>query len=240
MRTRLRLATLLPVIALSFSLGIGKTSSTDIVRQRERNTISLELEITKKNANALQRFMAFLSLAPNGYATGFLVSDRLVITAYHVVSGNLDDSKKVALGFARNDELQARVFTRGCQARVVKVDAAADLALLEICSPTKTAATVPFQTSLNQDERLLLIARPRGDRVISEGTFTGPYSMNGLEYWSGRITARDGFSGSPVYNDRGEIVGVFSGYDWSRKLAVISPGSRAQKMLEEYSKSPQP
>jgi len=64
--------------------------------------------------------------------------------------------------------------------------------------------------------------------------------MNGLDYWSGKITARDGFSGSPVYNEKGEIVGVFSGYDWTRKLAVISPGSRAQKLLEEYSAQPRP
>lgn len=239
MRTRLRLATLLvPVIVLSLTPCFGK-NSTDIIRQRERNTISLELEISKKNANALQRFMSFLNLGPNGYATGFLVSERLVITAYHVVSANIDESKKVALGFGRNDELQARVFVRGCQAKVLKVDEAADLALLEICGPSK-APVVPFQSSLSQDEHLVLIARPRGDRVVSEGTFSGPYSMNGVDYWSGKITARDGFSGSPVYNERGEIVGVFSGYDWGRKLAVISPGTRAQKLVEEYSKSPRP
>jgi len=93
---------------------------------------------------------------------------------------------------------------------------------------------------LSQDETLLLIARPRGDRVISQGTFSGPYSMNGVDYWSGKITARDGFSGSPVYNEKGEIVGVFSGYDWTRKLAVISPGTRAQKLLEEYAARPRP
>jgi len=29
-------------------------------------------------------------------------------------------------------------------------------------------------------------------------------------------------------------VGVFSGYDWTQKLAVISPGTSAQKMLEDY------
>lgn len=239
MRTRLRLATLLlPVVALSLTPCLGRDS--DIIKQRERNTISLELEISKKNANALQKFMSFMNLGPNGYATGFLVSERLVITAYHVVSGNIDESKKVALGFGRNDELQARVFVRGCQAKVVSVDEAADLALLEICGLSKTAQVVPFQSSLSQDEPLLLIARPRGDRVVSEGTFSGPYSMNGVDYWSGKITARDGFSGSPVYNERGEIVGVFSGYDWGRKLAVISPSTRAQKLVEEYSKSTRP
>ena len=64
--------------------------------------------------------------------------------------------------------------------------------------------------------------------------------FRGLQYWSASIDVRDGYSGSPVYNDRAELVGVFSGYDWSKKLALISPGERAQKLLEEYSSSPRP
>lgn len=240
MTTRLRQVMLLAqTVVLSLTPCFGKNSS-EIVKQRERNTISLELEITKKNSTALQRFISFLNLGPNGYATGFLVGDHLVMTAYHVVSANIDESKKIALGFSRNDELQAKVYTNGCQAKVVKVDEAADLALLEVCGLSKQASSLPFQSNLSQDETLLLIARPRGDRVISQGTYSGPYSMNGVDYWSGKITARDGFSGSPVYNEKGEIVGVFSGYDWTRKLAVISPGARAQKLLEEYSAQPRP
>ena len=54
------------------------------------------------------------------------------------------------------------------------------------------------------------------------------------EYWSVKIDSRDGFSGSPVYNSKAEVVGVFSGYDWSQKLALISPSTRAQKLLDEY------
>jgi hypothetical protein len=30
------------------------------------------------------------------------------------------------------------------------------------------------------------------------------------------------------------VVGVFSGYDWSQKLALISPSIRAQKLLDDY------
>lgn len=240
MTIRLRQAMLLAQAVILFLTPCFGKNSSEIVKQRERNTISLELEITKQNPNALQRLMSFLNFGPNGYATGFLVGDHLVMTAYHVVSANIDESKKVALGFSRFDELQAKVYTNGCQAKVVKVDEAADLALLEVCGLSKQASSLPFQSNLSLDETLLLIARPHGDRVISQGTFSGPYPMNGVDYWSGKITARDGFSGSPVYNEKGEIVGVFSGYDWTRKLAVISPGTRAQKLLEEYSAGPRP
>ena len=218
---------------------LGKNSS-EVLKQHERNTISLELEFTKKNPNALQRVISFLNWGPNGYATGFLVGERLVMTAYHVVSGDLDESKKLALGFSRNDQLEARVYTNGCQAKVLKVDVNADLALLEVCGTSKQTASPSFQLNLNKDEKLLLIARPHGDKVVSHGTFYGAYSLKGIDYWSVKISARDGFSGSPVYNENGEVVGVFSGYDWAQRLAVISPGLRAQKLIEEYAHSTKP
>jgi hypothetical protein len=55
-----------------------------------------------------------------------------------------------------------------------------------------------------------------------------------------KIEGRDGFSGSPVYNQKAEVVGIFSGYDWSQKVAVISPGARAQKLLVDYIADPRP
>ena len=226
-------------LCLLVTQGLGKNSS-EIIKQHERNTISLELEFTKKNPNALQRVISFLNWGPNGYATGFVVGEHLVMTAYHVVSGDLDESKKLALGFGRTDELEARVYTNGCQAKVLGVDVNADLALLEVCGTPKQTASPSFQLTPNKDEKLMLIARPHGDKFVSHGTFYGAYSLKGVDYWSVRITARDGFSGSPVYNEKGEVVGVFSGYDWAQRLAVISPGVRAQRLLEAYAPNAKP
>jgi S1-C subfamily serine protease len=132
------------------------------------------------------------------------------------------------------------VYTNGCQAKVLGVDVNADLALLEVCGTPKQAVSPSFQLNLNKDEKLMMIARPHGDRVISRGTFYGAYSLKGVDYWSVKISARDGFSGSPVYNEKGEVIGVFSGYDWSQRLAVVSPGFRAQKLLETYASSARP
>jgi S1-C subfamily serine protease len=231
-------------VLVALTLGLlatqGLANSSQVVKDHERNTISLELEFSKKNPNALQRVISFLNWGPNGYATGFLVGGRLVMTAYHVVSGDLDESKKLALGFSRHDELEARVYTNGCQAKVLGVDVNADLALLEVCSTPKQTISPFFQLNLNKDEKLMLIARPHGDKVVSHGTFYGAYSLKGVDYWSVKISARDGFSGSPVYNEKGEVIGVFSGYDWSQRLAVVSPGFRAQKLLETYGPSAKP
>jgi len=221
------------VISLLAPTCLGQDTADKILKQQGPYTLSLELEFTKKNQNPLQRAISFLDWGTNGYATGFVVGEGLAMTAYHVVSGELSDSKKAALGFSRNDQLDVKVFVNGCQATVISVDKQADLALLGICRSSKTW-TPSFQAVPNKDEKLLLIARPHGDKMVSRGTFFGPYQFGGQQYWSAIIEARDGYSGSPVYNHKAEVVGVFSGYDWARKLALISPGARAQKLLQDY------
>lgn len=209
----------------------------EILKAREKNSISLELEFTKQKEKGLRKIISLFDNEPNAYATGFFVGPRLVLTAYHVVSGNLDVTKKMALGFGINDQLAVKIFTNGCQARVVSVDKDADLALLEVCAVSEHSISPQFQTNIAKDEKLLLIARPNGEKFVGHGTFFGAYSFNGIEYWSAKISARDGFSGSPIYNQDGEVIGVFSGYDWSQKLAVISPAARAQKLMADFASS---
>lgn len=219
----------------------GQNSTAKVAKQQAAYTLSLELEFSKKNRNQLQKAMSvLLALGPNGHATGFLVGDGLVMTAYHVVSGELSDSKKIALGFKPQDQLQVRVFVNGCQANVIKVDKEADLALLEICGSRKQVKAPSFQATPSKDDKLLLIARPHGDKTVSHGSFEGSYMFRGQEFWSARIDGRDGYSGSPIYNQNAEVVGVFSGYDWSQKLALISPGIKAQKLLDDYNSSIKP
>ena len=210
-------------------------SASRMLKQQERYTLSLELEFTKKEQNPLEHAISVLfDVGPNGYATGFLVGNGLVMTAYHVISGNLSTTKKVMLGFKATDELSVKVFVDGCRAKVIRVDKEADLALLEMCRNSKTAKAPKFQTAPAKDDKLFLIARPHGDKVVSHGSFYGNYMLGTQEYWSVKIDSRDGFSGSPVYNSNAEVVGVFSGYDWSQKLALISPSTRAQKLLDGY------
>ena len=219
----------------------AQNTAAQVVKQQGGYTLSLELEFSKKNRNQFQRAMSILlALGPNGHATGFLVGEGLVMTAYHVVSGELSDSKKIALGFRPKDQLDVKVFVNGCQATVIKIDKEADLALLEICGSRKQIKAPAFQATPGKEEKLLLIARPYGDKTVSQGIFQGSYTFRGQEFWSAKIDGRDGYSGSPIYNQKAEVVGVFSGYDWSQKLALISPGIKAQKLLEDYISTPKP
>lgn len=226
------------LLAVMFSLLVprcmAKDGAAQTLKLHERYTVSLELEFSRKNPNTLDRVMTFLDWGPNGYATGFMIGDGLVMTAYHVVSGELGDYKKMALGFSPTDQLDVKVFVKGCHAKVITVDKDADLALLSMCGSQKKGFLPAFQPTLSKDEKLLLIARPHGDSILRRGTLSGSYTINGLEYWSAKLNARDGFSGSPVYNQQAELVGVMSGYDPTKKLALISPVTRVQKLLENY------
>ncbi|HLM24476.1 MAG TPA: serine protease [Pyrinomonadaceae bacterium] len=236
MKSKLRSLTCMAAILLLAPVCIADSNNSNrMLKQQERYTLSLELEFSKKEQNPLEQAISVLfDVGPNGYATGFLVGNGLVMTAYHVISGNLSTTKKVMLGFKGTDELSVKVFVDGCRAKVIKVDKEADLALLEMCRNSKLAKAPKFQTAPAKDDKLFLIARPHGDKVVSHGSFYGNYMLGTQEYWSVKIDSRDGFSGSPVYNSNAEVVGVFSGYDWSQKLALISPSIRAQKLLEDY------
>jgi S1-C subfamily serine protease len=229
------------VILLLAPVCVADKTRNRTLKQQERYTLSLELEFSKKEQNPLEQAISVLfDVGPNGYATGFLVGNGLVMTAYHVISGNLSATTTVMLGFKASDELAVKVYVDGCRAKVIKVDKEADLALLEICHNSKTAQPPKFQTAPNKDDQLYLIARPHGDKVVSHGSFYGNYMLGNQEYWSVKIDSRDGFSGSPVYNENAEVVGVFSGYDWAQKLALISPSIRAQKLLEDYNSTAKP
>ncbi len=234
------IAALVMVLLAPVSAADSK-SANRMLKQQERYTLSLELEFSKKEQNPLEQAISVLfDVGPNGYATGFLVGNGLVMTAYHVISGNLSATKKVMLGFKASDELSVKVYVDGCRAKVMKVDKEADLALLEMCRGSKNTKAPKFQTAPNKDDKLVLIARPHGDKVVTHGSFYGNYMLGNQEYWSVKIDSRDGFSGSPVYNSDAEVVGVFSGYDWSQKLALISPSFRAQKLLEDYNSTAKP
>ena len=214
-------------------------TSTAVIKPEDL-TVSLDLKFTKKRPNAMQRVFSFLDYGPNGFATGFVVGNGLVMTAYHAVSGNLSGSKKVQLGFAPEDELEVEIHVNGCHAAVIRVDEDADLALLQICQSGRQVKTPDFQATLAKDEKLLVIARPHGNKLVRKGFFYGQSVVKGAEFRLAKIEGHDGYSGSPVYNQKAEIVGVFSGYDGGNKLAMISPGTRAQKLLEDYLAAPKP
>jgi hypothetical protein len=149
----------------------------------------------------------------------------------------LSPSKRRLLGFKPDDELQVKAFVGGCPAKILKIDKDADLALLSVCTPSRQAKRPTFQLDPSMDEQIILIAQTHENKFMRRGVFQGLYNFQGRQYWSIKVDALDGFSGSPVYNHQGDVVGVFCGYDSTEGLAFISPGAKAQKFLQEWDAS---
>lgn len=239
MKNKTRSLALIAVILGFFGLEcFPRDAAGEGHKQQERYTVSIGLEITKKDRNRVQRGLSLVDgIDINAYATGFLVDTGLVMTSFHVVSGKLNNSKKKLLGFKPDDELRVKAYVNGCEAKIVKTDEEADLALLRLCSQTQKAKPTSFQTTPSTDERLVLIAQPGDHKMVRQGTFNGFYTFRGNQYWSVRIDCQDGFSGSPVYTKKGEIVGVLCFCDWTQEVALISPATKAQKFLSEYAQT---
>ena len=169
-----------PALALFFILGF-KASAEDslagVAKQQEPYTVTIALEFSRKNMNPVMRFLSMTdALGANGHATGFLVGDGLVMTSYHVVGGNLSARKRELLGFKPDDELEVNIYINGCQAKVVKVDRDADLALLRACTPRQKQQPT-FRNAPIADEPLFLIAQPGEQKMFRRGVFNGPYTL---------------------------------------------------------------
>jgi len=227
-----KVAAVLLVLALECS---AQDNLARVVRQHKPYTTTVALKFSKKDRNLILRTFSLI-VEPNGHATGFLVGDGLVMTSYHVVSGKLSADKKKLLGFKPNDEIEVRAYVNGCQAKVVKVDEQADLALLSVCTP-RSAGRLTFRRTPSRDEQLFMIAQPGEWKVVRLGNFSGRSTFGGNEYWSAKIEGQDGFSGSPVYDRDGELVGVFCLYDSIQGVALLSPGAKAQQFLADYDTS---
>jgi hypothetical protein len=240
MQGKARSLAAVPLLLLMLALECSSEDSlARVVKEQKSYTTTVALKFTKKDRNLMLRALSvFASADPNAYASGFFVGEGLVMTSYHAVSGKLSADKKKLLGFKPEDELRVQAYVDGCEAKVVKVDRDADLALLRICAP-KRARRPTFRATPSKDEQLLLIAQAGDRKLVRRGSFTGLYTFRGSEYWSVKIEGQDGFSGSPVYNGNGEIVGVFCLYDWTRGVALLSPAVKAQQFLENYDASAQ-
>jgi len=229
-----RFASVLAVLLMLALNTSAQDSLARVAKQHEPYTITVALEFSKKNRSTVMRVLSAAgAFDPNAHATGFMVGDGLVMTSYHVVSGKLNERKKKLLGFKPDDELEVKVYVNGCQAKVVKVDPEVDLALLRVCTSRQTQRPI-FRMTPGKDEQLLLIAQPGDQKMIRRGNFKGSYALGNAQYLSVKMDGQDGFSGSPVYDYNGEIVGIFSLYDWKLGVALLSPAVRAQQFLADY------
>ena len=146
---------------------------------------------------------------PGGLGSGFFLNEEgYLITNFHVIEGETQISIEVYQ--QRNGELERRNYK---QVRIVAMNKFQDLALLKVDekdTPKFAYVALADSDNLSVGERVFAIGSPLGlERTVTEGIVsTKTRQMQGELYLQTTAQINPGNSGGPLFNMRGEVVGV--------------------------------
>jgi serine protease Do len=147
--------------------------------------------------------------APSGLGSGFILNeDGYLITNFHVIEGETQISVEVY--HQENGQLERSVYK---QIRIVAMNKFQDLALLKIDdkeAPRFSRVVLGDADNLAVGERVFAIGSPLGlERTVTEGIVsTKTREFQGTLYLQTTAQINPGNSGGPLFNMRGEVIGV--------------------------------
>ena len=146
---------------------------------------------------------------PGGLGSGFILNEEgYLITNFHVIEGETQISVEVY--HQKGQSLERTSFK---QIRIVAMNKFADLTLLQITdkdAPKFKSVRLGDADVLAVGERVFAIGSPLGlERTVTEGIVsTKTRQMQGALYLQTTAQINPGNSGGPLFNMRGEVVGV--------------------------------
>ena len=147
------------------------------------------------------------AVTSSGLGSGFLISDKQIITAAHVVQV----AEKLVVEFLDGEKIPANV---------ISSYGTADIALVELLWPRKNAVTVKLGDSdqAKIGSKVFVVGAPFGlGHSFSSGYVSGfkrnlqdknPFTKS--EYIQTDAAINTGNSGGPMFNMKGEVIGVVS------------------------------
>ncbi len=183
---------------------VGETSTADLYRI----AAGLPVLSVKENVERVGEAVVLVR-TPVGLGSGFLIHPSgYIVTNEHVIAGEYN---LTVTQFRRGaTELEKVQYNK---VRIVALDSRLDLALLKI----EDAGPVPFPTvslsgaaTLNDGQSVFAIGSPLGlDRTVSQGIISSHARLlDGQLYIQTTTQINPGNSGGPLFNLRGEVVGV--------------------------------
>ncbi len=146
---------------------------------------------------------------PGGLGSGFLINEEgFLITNFHVIEGETQISVEVY--WQTDGQLERKTYK---QVRIVAMNKFKDLALLKIeeeDAPPFKFVRLGQADELAVGERVFAIGSPLGlERTVTEGILsTKTREMLGELYLQTTAQINPGNSGGPLFNLKGEVVGV--------------------------------
>lgn len=146
---------------------------------------------------------------PGGLGSGFIINeDGFLMTNFHVIEGETQISVEVY--HQKDGQLDRQSYK---QVRIVAMNKFADLALLKIDAENGrkfSRVLIGDSDALAVGERVFAVGSPLGlERTVTEGIVsTKTRQMEGGLYLQTTAQINPGNSGGPLFNLRGEVVGV--------------------------------
>lgn len=173
---------------------------------------------------------------PGALGSGFIINeDGYAITNAHVVEGEQDIT--ITVFHQTETEFEKKVFKK---VRIIAVNPYVDLALLKIDEEELgdfKLKVVPFSDmkKLKQGEKVFAIGNPLGlERSVSEGIVSiTNRGHTGMTYIQTTAAINPGNSGGPLFNVKGEMIGVTSwGFGGTEGLNFAIPVNRVKEFIE--------
>ncbi|MDY7107771.1 MAG: trypsin-like peptidase domain-containing protein [Planctomycetota bacterium] len=148
--------------------------------------------------------------APSGVGSGVIINaGGHAVTNAHVIQG--ETALRVTVWLPEADGSLKRTIIEDVE--IVAVNNHLDLALLRIPPPDDVAFTfAPLESSerIEQGQVVFAIGNPLGlERTLSQGVIsTTQRSFDGLTYIQTDTAINPGNSGGPLFNTKGEVVGI--------------------------------
>jgi serine protease Do len=146
---------------------------------------------------------------PSGLGSGFVVNDRgYAVTNHHVIDG---ETRITAIAYVESAGGLSR--RRIEDVELVALNPFLDLALLRLPLPGDLKlrpAVLGSQDDLNAGDAVFAVGNPLGlERTVSQGILsTLKRNFDGLIFLQTDAAINPGNSGGPLFNSRGEVVGV--------------------------------
>lgn len=149
---------------------------------------------------------------PDGLGSGFIINDRgYCVTNYHVV----ETQTRVAVTIfhrSENGDFERRSIR---EVKILALNPHFDFALLEIPKQDDlkfSPVYIADDDSHREGDGVFAIGSPLGlERSVSEGIVsTRNRNMNGIVYIQTTAQINPGNSGGPLFNDKGQVVGVIN------------------------------
>lgn len=187
--------------------GEGKVTKAD------RNDIYTTAELPVRTIKELsQKFGEGVVLVqtPSGLGSGFLIDDRgYCVTNYHVV----ERETRIAVTIYHRNPNGEFVRRRIDDVKIVALNPFFDLALLQVPAQKDLQFQHVFlarQSDQREGDEVFAIGNPLGlERSVSQGIIsTRNRNIQGLTFIQTTAEINPGNSGGPLFNLRGEVVGV--------------------------------